>query len=362
MSPAVASPTTAAARFLAACRHEPVDATPVWFMRQAGRCLAEYRELRERYPILTLAKTPELCARVTTMPVRDIGVDGAVMFADIMLPLEGMGVSLEIQPDVGPIIHHPIRTLADVEQLRVLEPDEGVPFVLDAIRLVRQELADGRAALIGFAGAPFTLACYLVEGRPSRDYARAKALMFGQPGVWAALMDRLTESTIRYLRAQIEAGAQVVQLFDSWVGALSPSDFAGSVLPWTQRIFAALHGAGAPTIYFGTGNASLLELMAQAGSDMMSLDWRVRLGEAWRRIGYERGVQGNLDPVRPLAGWEPALAGMREVLAQAGGRPGHVFNLGHGVLPETDPAVLARLVEAVHEHSLPERTARGAPA
>ncbi len=343
------APTTAAARFLAACRHEPVDATPVWFMRQAGRCLAEYRALREQYPILTLAKTPELCAQVTVMPVRDLGVDGAVMFADIMLPLEGMGVSLEIQPDVGPIIHQPIRTLADVERLRPLDPAESVPFVLDAIKIVRQELADGRAACIGFGGAPFTLACYLIEGRPSRDYARAKTLMFREPLVWAELMDRLTDATIRYLRAQVEAGAQVVQLFDSWVGALAPADFERAVLPWARRIFTALRDTGVPTIYFGTGNAALLEQMAQAGSTMMSLDWRVRLDDGWKRIGYDRGVQGNLDPVRALAGWEPALAGTREVLAGAGGRPGHVFNLGHGVLPDTDPTVLARLVDAVHE-------------
>jgi uroporphyrinogen decarboxylase len=341
---------TGAERLLAACRHRPGDATPVWFMRQAGRSLAAYRALRERYAILTLAKTPELCARISLMPVDELRVDGAVLFADIMLPLEGMGVSLEIQPDIGPIIHHPVRSRVDLDRLRPLEPARDVPFVLDAIRLVRGELADGRAAVIGFGGAPFTLACYLVEGRPSRDYAHAKSLMLGRPAVWAALMERLTDATIRYLQAQVAAGAQVIQLFDSWVGCLAPSDYERGVLPWTRRIFDALRGA-APTIYFGTGNAALLELMAAAGSDLLSLDWRVRLDDAWARIGFERGVQGNLDPVRPLAGSDVAIEGARDVLARAGGRAGHVFNLGHGVLPDTDPEVLRRLVDFVHEES-----------
>ncbi len=341
---------TGAERMLAACHCQPADATPVWFMRQAGRSLADYRKLREQYPILTLAKTPELCTEITLMPVKELGVDGAVLFADIMLPLEGMGVSLEIQPDLGPVIHQPIRGLAGVEQLRPLEPDEHVPFVLQSIGNVRQELS-GRAAVIGFCGAPFTLACYLIEGRPSRDYAHAKTLMLREPAVWAALMDRLTEAMIRYLTAQVNAGADVIQVFDSWVGALTPTDYEHSVLPWMKRIFDALRPAGAPTIYFGTGNAALLESMASAGSDLLSVDWRVRLDDAWRRIGYERGIQGNLDPVRPLAGWEPTQHAMREVLAAANGRPGHIFNLGHGVMPETDPNVLRRLVDAVHSET-----------
>jgi uroporphyrinogen decarboxylase len=266
-----------------------------------------------------------------------------------MLPVEGMGVSLEIQPDIGPIIHHPIRSMEDVERLRITEPEETVPFVLEAIRLVRAELAGGRAAVIGFSGAPFTLACYLVEGRPSRSYAKAKTLMLSEPRVWAALMDKLTEMVIHYLRAQIRAGASVVQLFDSWVGTLGPRDFEQSVLPWSRRIFDSLRDAGAPTIYFGTGNAALLEPMARAGSDVLSVDWRVSLDDAWARIGFDRGIQGNLDPLRPVAGWEAAEEGMRDILLRAGGRPGHIFNLGHGVLPETDPAILARLVDAVHE-------------
>jgi uroporphyrinogen decarboxylase len=342
---------TGAERMLAACRRRPVDATPVWFMRQAGRSLAGYRALREQYPILTLAKTPELCSRITLMPVEELGVDGAVLFADIMLPLEAMGVSLEIQPELGPVIHSPIRDRSSVERLRPLEPEEGVPFVLETIRTLRSELSDGRAAVIGFCGAPFTLACYLIEGRPSRDYVQAKALMLREPTVWAALMDRLADGMIAYLRAQVRAGADVIQVFDSWVGSLAPSDYQRAVLPWMQRLFAELRTAGAPTIYFGTGCASLLELMASAGSDLVSVDWRVNLDDAWRRIGFDRGIQGNLDPVRPVAGWDAAHAGMRDVLAAADGRVGHVFNLGHGVLPETDPDILRRLVDAVHAES-----------
>jgi uroporphyrinogen decarboxylase len=339
---------TGAQRMLATCRRQPADATPVWFMRQAGRSLARYRTLRERYPILTLAKTPELCSQITLMPVEELGVDGAVLFADIMLPVEAMGVSLEIQPDLGPVIHAPIRDMAGVERLRPLEPDEGVPFLLETIRGLQSELSDGRAAIIGFCGAPYTLACYLIEGRPSRDYARAKTLMLREPAVWSALMDRLTDGMIRYLRAQIGAGADVIQVFDSWVGALTPADYQRSVLPWMRRIFDALRPLGAPTIYFGTGNTALLEAMASAGSDLLSVDWRVRLDDAWQRIGFDRGIQGNLDPVYPLAGWDVALQGTRDVLARAAGRAGHVFNLGHGVMPETDPDLLKRLVDAVH--------------
>ena len=339
---------TGAERMLATCRREPADATPVWFMRQAGRSLARYRTLREQYPILTLAKTPELCKQITLMPVEELGVDGAVLFADIMLPVEAMGVSLEIQPDLGPIIHAPIRDMQGVERLRPLEPEESVPFVLETIRGLRSELSDGRAAVIGFCGAPYTLACYLIEGRPSRDYARAKSLMLREPAVWSALMEGLTDGMIVYLQAQVAAGAEVVQVFDSWVGALAPDDYDRSVLPWMRRIFDALRPSGAPTIYFGTGNAALLEAMASAGSDLMSVDWRVRLDDAWQRIGFDRGVQGNLDPVYPLAGWDVALRGARDVLARAAGRVGHVFNLGHGVMPETDPEILKRLVDTVH--------------
>jgi uroporphyrinogen decarboxylase len=348
MLDAPSQPMTGAERMLAALRHEQPDATPVWFMRQAGRTLPAYRDLRERYEILTLAKTPELCAEVTLMPVRTFGVDAAVMFADIMLPLEPMGVELEIEPSVGPIIHNPIRSADDVARLRVIEPAEDVAFVMDAIRIVRREL-DGRQAVIGFSGSPFTLACYLIEGRPSREYAIAKALMYREPETWHELMRKLTEVVIRYLAAQVAAGAQVVQLFDSWVGALSPADYVTYVQPHVSRIFASVRDV--PTIHFGTQTAALLEDMVAAGGDVFGVDARQLLDVAWNRIGFERGIQGNLDGARLLAGWEATAAGARDVLRRAGGRPGHIFNLGHGVLPDTDPAMLARLVDLVHAES-----------
>jgi len=334
-------------RFLRACRHEPVDATPVWFMRQAGRSFAAYRTLRERYGILELAKTPDLCAEVTLMPVRELGVDAAVLFADIMLPLEPMGVGLRIEPDIGPIIDRPIRSAADVAALRPFDPAE-VSFTLDAIRLVRREL-DGRAGVIGFSGAPFTLACYLIEGRPSRDFATAKAFMYREPAAWHDLMERLSTMIVAYLRAQAEAGADVVQLFDSWVGGLGPRDYAEYVQPHVRRIFAALRDV--PTIHFGTGTAALLGAMADAGGDVIGLDHRISLAAAWHQLGDERGVQGNLDSARLLAGWPATRAGALAVLDEAAGRTGHVFNLGHGVLPATDTDLLRRLVDLVHEET-----------
>jgi uroporphyrinogen decarboxylase len=344
----IVPPHTGVARFLDACHLRQPDATPIWFMRQAGRCLAEYRELRQRYDILTMAKTPDLCAQVTLMPVTAFGVDAAVMFADIMLPIEKMGVSLEIEPEVGPIIHNPVRTMRDVAALRVITPEADVSYVMAAIRLVRREL-EGKQALIGFSGAPFTLACYLIEGRPSRDYAMAKALMYGQPDVWHALMDKLTEVVARYLVAQIRAGADVVQLFDSWVGSLGPSVYRRFVQPYSRRIFAAVKETGAPAIHFGTGAASLLELMTEAGGDVISVDWRVDLDAAWARIGYDHGIQGNLDPTLMLTPWEVIKQGMHDILRRAASRPGHIFNLGHGVLAPTDPDLLRRLVDTVHE-------------
>ena len=334
-------------RFLRACRLEPVDATPVWFMRQAGRSFAAYRALRERHGILELAKTPDLCAEVTLMPVRELGVDAAVLFADIMLPLEPMGVGLRIEPEVGPIIDRPIRSAADVAALRPFDA-AGVSFTFDAIRLVKHEL-DGAAGVIGFSGAPFTLACYLVEGRPSRDFATAKAFMYREPAAWHDLMARLSAMVVAYLRAQVEAGADVVQLFDSWVGGLGPADYREFVLPHVRRIFMTLQDV--PTIHFGTGTAALLELLAGAGGDVIALDHRVSLADAWLRVGYDHGVQGNLDPARLLGGWEATRQGAQSVLDEAAGRPGHVFNLGHGVLPETDPALLRRLVDLVHEQT-----------
>jgi uroporphyrinogen decarboxylase len=332
-------------RLLRAARRLPVDVTPVWFMRQAGRALPEYRAVRERATLVEITRDAALCADVTLQPVRRLGVDAAILFADITTPLPGMGVELEIRNGVGPVIDHPVRTAADVERLRRFEPGESVRPLLETIRLVR---AESPVPLIGFAGAPFTLACYLVEGRPSRDFVRTRTLMRAEPATWAALMDRLTTTTIDYLGAQVAAGAQLVQVFDSWVGGLSPLDYERSVAPWMSRIFDAVRGLGVPAIHFGTDTAGLLTRQAAAGGDVIGLDWRIALAEGWSLVG-DRGVQGNLDPTVLLGPWEATEAAARWVLGQAAGRPGHVFNLGHGVLPDTDPDVLRRLVDLVHE-------------
>ncbi|MCC7021596.1 MAG: uroporphyrinogen decarboxylase [Thermomicrobiales bacterium] len=334
-------------RFLRAARREPVDVTPVWFMRQAGRCLPSYRALRARHDFLTLATTPELAAEATLMPVEQLGVDAAVLFADIMLPLASIGVPFEIRPGVGPVIPSPIRSAADGERLRIRPAEEGTPFVLEAIRLVKAELGD-RAALLGFAGAPFTLACYLIEGKPSREFPRAKALMYGDPATWHRLMETLTTLTIDYLRAQIAAGADAVQLFDSWLGLLDPASYETAVLPYTRRIFAEISPL-APAIHFSTGTVALLEQIGASGCDVVSVDWRLPLDVAWGRVGDGVGMQGNLDPSLVLAPWEAIAAGARDILQRATGRAGHIFNLGHGILPESDPAMLSRIVSLVHQ-------------
>ena len=313
-------------------------------MRQAGRCLAEYRELRERYGILEMARNPELCARVTAMPVARLGVDAAVLYADIMLPLDGMGVPFHIEPDVGPIVERPVRSADDIAALRVILAEDATPYLFTAIRELRRSLPV-QIALIGFAGAPFTLASYLIEGRPSRDLARTKALLFGDPLLWDRLMTVLTDVLVRYLRAQVDAGVDVIQLFDSWAGALSADDYARAVLPYSRRVFAQV--SGTPRIhFFATGNPELLPLLADVPCEVVSVDWRIGLADAWSRIG-DRGIQGNLDPAVCLAPFEVVAARARAILAEAAGRPGHVFNLGHGVLAGTEADTLARLAELV---------------
>ncbi len=335
-------------RFLRACHRLPVDATPVWFMRQAGRALPEYRAVRERATLTEITRDAALCAEVTLQPVRRLGVDAAILFADITTPFAGFGVDVEIVEGKGPVIAAPIRSAADVDRLRPFEPATAVAPLLSAIRLVR---AASPVPLIGFAGAPFTLACYLVEGGPSRDFVRTKTMLHAQPAAWAALMERLADLTIAYLRAQVAAGVQAVQLFDSWVGTLSPRDYAHAVAPWMARIFEDIAPLEVPSIHFGVASAGLLRLQAAAGGDVIGLDWRIDLGEGWDLVGHDRGVQGNLDPAL-LLGPSADVAGAADaILDRAGGRPGHVFNLGHGVLPGTDPDALARLVDVVHERS-----------
>jgi uroporphyrinogen decarboxylase len=333
-----------------ALRREPVERTPVWFMRQAGRSLPEYRDLRERYSFFHLAETPELCAEVTLQPVRRLGVDAAVLFADIMTPVLAMGVDVELVEGVGPLVAEPVTGPGEVSRLRI--PDEGVfAPVLEAVRLVRAELEPERA-VIGFCGGPFTVAGYLVEGKPSRDFVRVKELMYREPRVWHALMEKLAAAFAGYLRAKVAAGADVIQLFDSWVGVLSVADYEEFVAPYSAQVLEAVD---APTIHFGTGTSHLLASMAAAGGDAIGLDWRIPLDHGWLAVGPRRAVQGNLDPAVLLGPWERTEAAALDVLERAAGRPGHVFNLGHGVLPATNPDDLARLVELVHE-----RTAKAA--
>jgi len=313
-------------------------------MRQAGRSLPEYRELRKRHDLFSVCRQPELCAEVTLQPVRAHNVDAAVMFADIMLPVIGMGVDVELVENVGPVIAEPVRAIADVERLRVPDPEEAVPFILEAVRLVRAELPPDKG-LVGFAGGPFTVAGYLIEGKPTRDFVQTKRCMYGQPEVWHALMEKLAETFAAYLQAKVEAGADVIQLFDSWVGALSAADYEEFVAPYSARVLAAVD---VPTIHFGTGTTHLLPAMAAAGGDVIGLDWRIPIERGWEIVGADRGVQGNLDPALLLGPFERVAAAANRILDAVAGRRGHVFNLGHGVLPDTDPADLARLVELVH--------------
>lgn len=338
--------------FLRACRREPVERTPVWFMRQAGRYLPAYREVRERHGVLEICRTPELAASVTLLPVDALGVDAAVLFSDIVVPIAAMGVQVRIEEGVGPVVSEPLRTAADVARLRPLAPEEDVPFVADTVRMLVRELA---VPLIGFAGAPFTLASYLVEGGPSRTYARTKALMYGQPEAWRSLMRLLADAILAYLRMQVEAGASAIQLFDSWVGCLAADDYAEHVWPFSRRVLTGLAGLGAPRIHFGLDAGHLLEPMRDAGADVMGVDWRVPLDVAGERLGPGVAIQGNLDPAVLLATWDVVERKASEVLARARGRAGHIFSLGHGVLPDTPPDLLRRLVDLVHERTAAPR-------
>jgi uroporphyrinogen decarboxylase len=331
-------------RFLRACRREPVDRTPVWFMRQAGRYMAEYRALREKYTLLDLCKTPELAVKVTLQPLA-LGVDAAILFADILLPLDPMGASFEFAKGEGPVIHEPIANREQIDRLRVIDPDESLAYVLSAIRLLRREL---KVPLIGFAGGPFTLASYLIEGGKSANFAKTKKLMFGAPDAWHALLGKLSEVVRRYLRAQVIAGAQAVQLFDSWVGDLAPADYVEYVLPHTRHVLEDVEATGVPVIHFGTGTASLLEVMRDAGGTVIGVDWSTPLDQAWDRVGHDHAVQGNMDSCALLAGRDVAVKHAQRVLDAAAGREGHIFNLGHGILPETPVDCVRAVVDHVH--------------
>ncbi|MEU1759529.1 uroporphyrinogen decarboxylase [Micromonospora sp. NPDC005223] len=339
--------------FVRACRREPGPHTPVWFMRQAGRSLPEYREIRANVPMLESCRRPELVTEITLQPVRRHGVDAAILFSDIVVPVAAAGVDLDIVPGTGPVVAEPIRTAADVERITPIGLDE-VSYVDEAVRRLVVELGD--TPLIGFAGAPFTLASYLVEGGPSRTHAKTKALMYGDPELWHALCARLAEVTLSFLQVQIDAGVSAVQLFDSWAGTLSEADYRRFVLPHSTYVLGGLADAGVPRIHFGVGTGELLAAMGEAGADVVGVDWRTPLDVATGRVGPDKAVQGNLDPTVLLAGWPVVEAEVRRIVEQGRAAPGHVFNLGHGVLPETDPEVLTRVVALVHELTArPER-------
>ena len=336
-------------RFLKACRREPVDCTPVWFMRQAGRYMVEYRRLREKHSILELCKMPELAAQVTLQPIDRFALDAAIILADILLPLEPMGLSLEFAEGEGPIIHNPVRDRAAVDRLKVID-DTELQYVMDAISLTRKMLA-GRVPLIGFAGAPFTLASYAIEGGSSRNYIHTKQMMYREPETWHRLMDKFARVITGYLRRQIKAGAQAVQLFDSWVGCLSAGDYAEYVMPHVQLIFEGLKHEGVPLIHFGTGTTAILKAMRQAGGDVIGIDWRIPIDEAWAMVGYDRAVQGNLDPVTLFGPISEIERRVTDILRRAAGRPGHIFNLGHGILPNTPVENVAATIDLVHKLS-----------
>jgi uroporphyrinogen decarboxylase len=336
-------------RFLKACRREPVDCTPVWFMRQAGRYMSEYRRLRATHSILDMCKTPDLAAEVTLQPIDRFALDAAIIFADILLPLEAMGLHLEFAEGEGPVIHNPVRDRAGVDRLKVINGDE-LQYVADAITLTCRSLA-GRVPLIGFAGAPFTLASYAIEGGGSRNYVLTKQLMYREPEAWHRLMDKLARVVTGYLKRQIRAGAQAIQLFDSWVGCLAAGDYAEYVMPHVQLIFDGLKQEGVPLIHFGTGTTAILGLMRKAGGTVIGVDWRIPLDEAWAMVGHDVAVQGNLDPVALFGPIHEIERRVEDILRRAAGQPGHIFNLGHGILPQTPVDHVAAAVEMVHKLS-----------
>jgi uroporphyrinogen decarboxylase len=336
-------------RFLKACRREPVDATPVWFMRQAGRYMAEYRALRAEHSLLDICRQPELATEVTLQPVRKIEVDAAILFSDLLLPLEPMGLPFDFIKGEGPQIERPIDSAADIDRLRVFDPREKLAHVLEAIRMIQGELA-GRVPLIGFAGAPFTLASYAIEGGHSNNFAKTKSLMYGHPDAWHRLCEKFADIVGDYLNAQIDAGVDVVQVFDSWVGTLNAEDYREFALPHTKRIFDAV-GSRVPTIHFGTGTATILDELRNAGGDVIGVDWRIPMDAAWDRIGHDRAVQGNLDPTLLLGPTERMFRQTDDILERVGGRPGHIFNLGHGILPSTPVEHVQMLAQYVHSAS-----------
>ena len=335
-------------RFLKACRAEPVDATPVWFMRQAGRYMKAYRDLKEKHTFLEMCKTPELATEVTLQPVNALDIDAAIIFADILLPLEPMGTGLEFIVGDGPSIPRPVRDAKAVENLRPVNAEEQLGFVGDAIRMVRKEIS-GKVPLIGFAGAPFTLSSYMVEGGKSREFKTTKMMMLEAPETWGLLMDKVCATLIDYLKMQVKAGAQALQIFDSWVGCLSPYDYAKYVLPYTKRVIDGLKDCGVPVINFSTGTSTMLPTVAEAGGDVISFDWRISLDDAWKQIGYDQPIQGNLDPVLLFAPLPVIKERVHDIMRQAGGRPGHIFNLGHGILQHTPVDHVKAVCDMVHE-------------
>lgn len=335
-------------RFLDACWGKPVDMTPVWLMRQAGRYLPDYMRVRSKCTFLELCKTPELAAEVTIQPVDILGVDAAILFSDILTPVEPMGMKLDFTP--GPVFEHPVRTMADVERLRIPNPEEDVPYVLETIRILCREL-EGKVPLIGFGGAPFTLACYMVEGKGSKEWGTMKKMMYAAPDVYSALMDKVTAMDLEYLNAQIRAGAQAIQVFDTWGGILSPADYERYVLPYTKRLIDGLDRTRTPVIHFVKGSGTMLDLVARAGGDVIGLDWHVNLGNARDTLGPSLAVQGNLDPTVLFAPKDVIEREVRRVLSENAGRPGHIFNLGHGILPTVDPDHAKFMVDAVHRLS-----------